>query len=161
MDYTAHERIRLMPIGELVGLSDWLTITQTMISEFGAVTQDPDPMHLDPEWAARNGPFGGTIAYGFLTLSLLTTLFNSAVGDPPSRDRHSHGAYVNYGLGRTRFVTPVLARARIRGRFVLAERREDELGRLIMTVAATIEIEGEARPALVGEWLFAWIPPDA
>src|SRR5579862_9208660 len=98
MDYTAHERIRLMPIGELIGLSEWLTITQKMISEFGAVTQDPDPMHLDLEWAARNGPFGGTIAYGFLTLSLLTTLFNSAVGDPPSRDRHSKGAYVNYGL---------------------------------------------------------------
>jgi acyl dehydratase len=160
MDQTAHERIHLMPIGELIGLSAWITITQKMINDFGAVTQDPDPMHLDPAWAARNGPFGGTIAYGFLTLSLLTTLFNSAVGDPPAGDRHSKGAHLNYGLGRIRFVAPVPAGARIRGRFVLAERREDVLARLIMTVAATIEIEGEERPALVGEWLFAWIPPD-
>jgi acyl dehydratase len=158
---TTHERIRRAAVGESVGVSDWLVISQEMICDFGATTRDPDPMHLDPGWAARNGPFGGAIAYGFLTISLLTTLFNSAVGDPAACERHSEGSYLNYGLDRVRLVAPVPAGARVRGHFSIAERRKDERNRLISTIAVTVEIEGHDRPALVGQWLFMWVPPQA
>jgi len=158
---TTHERLRRVEPGALLGVSDWLVVTQRMISEFGATTKDPDPMHLDPEWAAKHGPFGGAISYGFLTISLLTTLFNSAIGDPAGRERHSEGSYLNYGLDRVRLVAPVPAGARVRGRFSVGDRREDERGRWITTVDFAVEIEGQERPALVGQWLFMWVPPEA
>src|ERR1700722_16897288 len=110
-------RIWQIEIGDPIGISEWLTVTQQMICEFGATTRDPDPMHLDAAWAAQNGPFGGAIAYGFLTVSLLTTLFNSAVGDPTARERHADGSYLNYGLDRVRLVAPVPAGARWGGPF--------------------------------------------
>lgn len=157
---SVHERIRALEPGSSIGVSDWLVISQSMISAFGATTLDPDPMHLDPVWAANNGPFGGSIAYGFLTISLLTTLFNSAVGDPHGADRHSDGYYLNYGFDRVRLVAPVAAGSRIRGRFTIAGRSQDERGRWLTTFDFTVEIEGQERPALVGQWLFMWVPPN-
>ena len=82
-------------------------------------------MHLDAVWAAQNGQYGGAIAYGFLTVSLLTTLFNSEVGDPTARERHAEGSYLNYGLDRVRLVAPVPAGASVRGHFSVADRRQD------------------------------------
>jgi acyl dehydratase len=156
---STHARIWQIKIGDPIGMSEWLTVTQQMICEFGATTRDPDPMHLDAVWAAQNGPFGGAIAYGFLTVSLLTTLFNSAVGDPTARERHTEGSYLNYGLDRVRLVAPVPAGASVRGHFTIADRRQDAQGRYITTVDFSVEIMGHDRPALVGQWLFMWIPP--
>jgi acyl dehydratase len=156
---TTCARIWQIEIGDPIGVSDWVIVTQQMICEFGATTLDPDPLHLDAVWAAQNGPFGGPIAYGFLTVSLLTTLFNSAVGDPMARERHDEGSYLNYGLDRVRLVAPVPADASVRGHFSIAERRQDAQGRWIATVDFSVEIKGCDRPALVGQWLFMWIPP--
>jgi acyl dehydratase len=156
---TTRARIWQIEIGDPIGVSDWLTVTQQMICEFGATTRDPDPMHLDAVWAARNGPYGGAIAYGFLTVSLLTTLFNSAVGDPTARERHAEGAYLNYGLDRVRLVAPVPAGASVRGHFSVADRRQDAQDRWITAVDFSVEIKDHDRPAMVGQWLFMWIPP--
>lgn len=150
-----------LALGEVVGISRWLTVDQAMIDAFGESTLDPDPMHVDPEWARVHGPFGGTIAFGFLTISLLTHLLHDAMGSTPSRDAHDRGYYLNYGFDRVRLVSPVRAGRRIRGVFRLANRVVDERGRLVSTFDSTIEIEGEERPALIAAWLTVWVPPEA
>ena len=146
-------------VGHVFEPSAWFTISQAMISDFGAVSLDPDPMHIDPEWAAVESPFGGTIAFGFLTVSLLTALLHSAlrtgVHTAPSRT----GVYLNYGFGRLRLVEPVPVDARIRGNFILNGVEFDAKGRCMVTFGCTIEIEGVERPALVAEWLTVWVPP--
>ncbi len=144
-----------VPPGQEVGCSDWILVDQAMIDGFGAVTLDPDPMHIDPDWAAA-GPFGGTIAFGFLTISLLTPMMHSAMGTAPRKE--SAGHYLNYGFDRLRLVAPVPVGSRIRGRFVKLRQGEDEKGRLLSTFEATVEIEGAERPALVAEWLSIWVP---
>ena len=139
-------------IGEVIGPSDWVTVTQPMIDQFGEVTRDPDPMHDDPAWAAQHSPFGGTIAYGFLTLSLLSHLLRSIdrVGAP------SVGHFVNYGFDRARLIAPVPVGARVRAQFVV---RAIERGRARPRICldTTVEIEGQARPALVAHWLIVGI----
>lgn len=155
----ALNRLTAFTAGELIGASEWITIDQTMIDQFGALTLDPDPMHLDPKYAARNGRFGGTIAYGFLTLSLLTHMMHDAQrraglagGD------QAEGQYLNYGFDRLRFVAPVKAGARVRGIFRLLRSEHDEKGQLRAAFDCKVEIEGEERPAIVAEWLSAWVP---
>jgi len=143
--------------GEEIGVSDWLQITQAMIDAFGRVTQDPDPIHMDPDVAAA-GPFGQTTAFGFLTISLLTALLRSAQGEAPGRADAPGGHGLNYGFDRVRLVSPVPCGARIRGRFKALRRREDDKGRLIGTYECVVEIEGAPRPALVAEWVTIWIP---
>ena len=150
-----------MQPGASLGASRWLTIDQRMIDRFGEATLDPDPMHIDPEWARRNGPFGGTIAFGFFTMSLLTYLLHDALGASLERDDHREGYYLNYGFDRLRLVAPVRTGKRIRGVFKLADRVRDERQRLVSTFDCTIEIEGEERPALVAQWLSVWVPPEA
>jgi len=147
--------------GEIVGTSQWVTVDQAMINGFGTVTLDPDPMHIDPVWAKENCPFGGSIAFGFLTVSLLTHLLHDALGSNPDRDPHQNGFYLNYGFDRLRLVSPVRAGARVRGVFRLAARLADERGRLVSKFDSTIEIEGEERPALIAIWLTVWVPPGA
>jgi acyl dehydratase len=146
--------------GALIGASSWLTITQEMINSFGASTLDPDPMHVDPEWAKAHGPFDGTIAFGFLTMSLLTHLMDQAMDGAIHRQSAKVGYYLNYGFNRLRLVSPVYEGKRVRGVFHFKDRAPDEKGRIIQTVAATIEIEGEDRPALVADWLSVWVPPE-
>jgi acyl dehydratase len=159
MSDAAHlDSLLAMPVGTELGVSDWVLIDQAMISDFGRITRDPDPMHVDPEWAAKNSPFGGTIAFGFQTMSLLTHLLRSIHKDDLTS--LAQGVNLNYGFDRMRLIAPVKVNSRIRGRFTLGAERADGGGRKIRKVLATIEIEGEERPALVAEWLSAWLPPE-
>lgn len=147
-------------VGAEIGVSDWVTVTQDMIDRFGEATLDPDPMHIDPVWARENGPFGKTIAFGFLTVSLLTRLFHAASDTDSAREPAKEGYYLNYGFDRLRLVSRVPVGARVRGRFGVASRDKDAKGRWRMAMDCTIEIEGDERPALVARWLSVWVPPD-
>jgi acyl dehydratase len=150
----------LAPTDTDVKVSDWVQITQAMIDEFGHCTLDPDPMHVDPQWAAA-GPYGTTISFGFLTMSLLSRLLHSALAVPHVRDLSTSGYYLNYGFERLRLITPVRVGSRIRGSFQVIARKEDEKQRVLTTYHCVIEIEGEERPAMVADWLGLWIPPSA
>jgi acyl dehydratase len=156
----AEQALSRAQLGAEVGISPWLTVSQTMIDDFAAVTLDPDPMHIEPDWARSNAPFGGTIAFGFLTLSLLTHLLRAALGAHLERDPRRGGYYLNYGFNRVRLIAPVRTGKRIRGRFQLLERRHDERQRLLTTFNCTVEIEVENRPALSAEWLTVWVAPE-
>ncbi len=147
--------------GDTLGPSAWIDVTQDMISQFGVITKDPDPMHVDPEWARHNSPYGTPIAFGFLTLSLLTHMLHEAVGTGPQADRREPGHFLNYGFNRVRFIAPVRAGDRVRGHFQVIERIADQQERWLTTFACRIEIEGGDRPALVADWLSIAIPADA
>jgi acyl dehydratase len=140
-------------IADLVGqelVSEWLEITQSRIDEFARATDDPQWIHTDPARAAE-GPFGTTIAHGFLTLSLVVPFFEQALP--------AVGGYrltLNYGLNRVRFTAPVPSGSRIRGRFRV-ERIEEVSGGEQLTVAVTIEREDEEKPACVAEALFRFL----
>lgn len=143
------------------GTSRWLIVDQPMIDGFGRITLDPDPMHIDPQWAADHSPFGETIAFGFLTVSLLTHLLHDAMGRS-SGSAGTGGYYLNYGFDRLRLITPVRVGSKIRGDFVKAAEEQDAQGRIRARFTSTIEIEGGTRPALVADWLSLWVPrPDA
>ncbi len=137
-------------IGQEIGLSDWMLVDQSRIDVFADVTEDRQWIHIDPV-AAADSPFGGTIAHGFLSLSLLAPLSYSAM---PAVENLQTG--VNYGMNSVRFLAPVRSGKRVRGRFVLKDLIERTPGRWQMTVNATVEIEGETKPALVAEWMFLY-----
>ena len=126
-----------------IGISDWLLIDQARINLFAEATGDHQWIHTDPV-RAESGPFGAPIAHGFLTLSLLPLLFESAFAIADVR------MGVNYGLNRVRFVSPVRVGSRVRGRFKLVSFEPLE-GGAQLTVEATIELDGSARPACVAE----------
>lgn len=147
--------------GDEVGVSSWIPVDQTMISDFGRVTLDPDPMHIDPDWALANGPYGGTIAFGFLTVSLLTHMLHDAMGSDPQRATGKDGHFLNYGMDYMRLLSPVKVGSRVRGRFKVLETRTDAKGRDIVKFGCEVEIEDGDRPALVAEWLSIWMPPEA
>lgn len=149
-----------MQPGQPIGTSDWVTVTQEMIDKFGEATLDHDPMHVDPAWAAA-GPFGTTVSFGFLTLSLLTHMLHETLRSDSSSYDPRQGYYLNYGFDRLRLVTPVPVGSRIRGKFALGELRPDARERSIARFDVEIEIEGQERPALVAQWLTVWVPPDA
>ncbi|MFP3913914.1 MAG: MaoC family dehydratase [Actinomycetota bacterium] len=138
---------RLQPlVGTEIGVSDWLTVDQDRIDAFADATGDHQWIHVDPERAAQ-GPFGTTIAHGFLTLSLTVQLLAEValdVGDPVMS--------VNYGLDRVRFTGPVPSGSRIRARVELAS-AEEKGGALQVKRVVTMEREGEERPAMVAEML--------
>ena len=138
--------------------SNWILIDQQRINDFGRVTNDPDPHHIDPEWAEKNSPWGNqTIAFGWLTASMLAPMFYDILRYPLDGDAEKDGYPVNYGFNRMRFVEPVVVGSRIRSRFFLKDVTETKPGRLQFTFDVQIEIEGVERPALVGEYLFLWI----
>ena len=118
-------------------------IDQARIDEFSRATDDPDPMHIDPAWCAANSPFHSTIAFGFLTLSMLTSLSRQALGWAHDSTVESGGYAINYGLDRVRFVAPVPVNARIRARFVVAESKEVRPGEQLNKFNVTVEIEGQ------------------
>ncbi|WP_380788713.1 MaoC family dehydratase [Sphingomonas sp. R86521] len=130
-------------------LSDWVEVTQVMIDQFAAATGDHQFIHVDPTRAAQT-PFGGTIAHGFLTLSLMP-LLASKVPDAPVVEGTRMG--INYGGNSVRFLSPVRSGSRVRGRFKLLSFAEKRPGQWQETVAFTVEIEGAEKPALVAEWI--------
>lgn len=134
-------------VGKEVGLSDWIVVSQEMIDRFADVTRDHNFIHTDPEAAAAT-QFGGTIAHGFLTLSLLSTLAYDAL--PPLAGRKMG---INQGFDQLRFAAPVRAGARIRARFVLQEARIRPSGIVQIAHDVTMEIEGSAKPAFTARWL--------
>jgi len=134
--------------GSELGVSQWLTVKQEHIDGFGESTQDDDWLHLDPVRAARETPFGGTIAFGFWTLAMLTH-FSHEIGMWPSDIAYG----LNYGLDRVRWISPIPVGARIRNRCVLIGFDERGAGRFLIRTSNTIEIEGKDRPALLAEWL--------
>jgi len=134
-------------IGREAGLSRWFSIEQDRIDAFADVTEDRQFIHVDPE-AARATPFGGTIAHGFLTVSLLSAMSQDAL---PLVAGAVMG--VNYGFDRLRFLAPVSSGTRVRGRFVLAEAGLKGSGRWLLKHNVTVEIDGGSTPALVADWL--------
>lgn len=135
-------------VGRELGVSSWVTIDQRRIDKFAGCTNDNQWIHVDVERARRESPFGGTIAHGYLTLSMLSPLQNE-VGVIPD----DAGQAVNYGLDRVRFMTPVKADARIRMRVTLLSAEDRGDGRVLLKTENTFEIEGEDKPALVAESL--------
>lgn len=134
-------------VGEEVGVSDWILVDQARIDAFAETTEDPQFIHIDPERAAQT-PFGGTIAHGFLTLSLLSRMAADAMLRPEAIKMG-----VNYGFEKVRFIAPVRAGKRVRGRFTLARFEEKKPGQYQFTHNVTIEIEGEDKPALLADWI--------
>jgi acyl dehydratase len=133
--------------GDEVGVSSWIAVDQARVDAFAEATEDRQFIHVDPA-AATHTPFGGTIAHGFLTLSLLSRMAAEAMLVPDSLKM-----IVNYGLERVRFLAPVRAGKRIRGRFLLDSVEDKAPGRILMRHAVTVEIEEEAKPALTALWL--------
>jgi len=133
-------------VGREVGVSEWLEVSQGRIEQFAEATEDRQWIHTDPERAARESPFGTTIAHGFLTLSLLSELGRTTMSVGGVR------MGINYGLNRVRFVSPVPAGSRVRGRFTLAAAKEFDRG-MEVTWKVTVEREGGERPCCVAEWL--------
>jgi acyl dehydratase len=134
-------------VGREIGVSDWIPIDQSRIDRFAEVTEDPQFIHIDPEAAART-PFGGTIAHGFLTLSLLSRMAADAMLVPEGMKMA-----VNYGFEKVRFIAPVRSGKKVRGRFVLASFEEKRPGQFQFTHTVTVEIEGEDKPALIADWI--------
>ena len=131
-------------------VSDWLEVRQELIDQFSEATLDPDWMHIDPDRSRRDGPFDGTIAFGFWTLSMLTYLMRETTGSEYPRGV-AYG--FNYGLDRVRLMAPVPVGSRIRNhsRVVRIEGRGER--RVLLKSENRVEIEGEQKPAMIAEWL--------
>ena len=135
-------------VGENIGTSEWILVDQDMINKFADATGDHQFIHVN-EAMAKMTPFGGTIAHGFLTLSLFPVM--AAKSDMPQVDGVRMG--VNYGGNKTRFLAPVKSGSRVRGHFKLLEFAEKRPGQWQQTLEFTVEIEGEEKPALIAEWM--------
>ena len=134
-------------IGEEVGVSSWLTVDQPRIDAFAEATEDHQFIHVDPQAAAASG-LGGTIAHGFLSLSLLSRMAAEGMLIPEGVKMA-----LNYGFDRVRFLAPVKSGKRVRGRFTLDSVEEKAPGQVLMRHLVTVEIEGEDKPALAAAWL--------
>ena len=149
---------KTLPISELLAMagqalppSDWFEITQERIDAFADATEDHQFIHVDPERAAAS-PFGGTIAHGFLTLSLLPHLIDEVSVVPENL-----AMAVNYGLNRLRFLQPVPSASRVRAHARVLDVQEKSAGRFLVTSEITVEIEGAQKPALIAEMLLLYI----
>jgi acyl dehydratase len=134
-------------IGQEIGVSSWLIVDQPRIDAFADATEDHQFIHVDPQAAAAAG-LGGTIAHGFLSLSLLSRMAPEAMLVPEGIKMA-----LNYGFDRVRFLAPVKAGKRVRGRFTLDSINEKVPGQWLMRHNVTVEIEGEEKPALTAQWL--------
>jgi acyl dehydratase len=135
-------------IGQEIGASSWWTVDQERIDRFAVVTGDHQFIHVDPARASAETPFGGTIAHGFLTLSLLSAMGQEAL---PVVKGRSMG--INYGLDRVRFLSPVPVGVRVRGRFTLAEITARSDRQVLLRYQVIVDIEGADKPALAAEWI--------
>jgi acyl dehydratase len=140
------EEIKLK-VGQESGVSPWILVDQQAIDTFAEVTGDHQFIHVDPEAAAKT-PFGGTVAHGFLTLSLLSQMAAHAMMVPEGVKMA-----VNYGFDKVRFIAPVRSGKRVRGRFTLARLDEKRPGQWQFTHNVVVEIEGEEKPALTADWI--------
>ena len=135
-DLTAH-------LGKEIGVSSWIMVDQRRIDEFAQCTDDRQWIHVDVERAAEESPFGGTVAHGFLTLSLLApTIFEIMISRVEIKQA------INYGLEKVRFLAPVRAGKRVRNRVKVASLEDRSNGRVLLTTENTVEIEGEDKPAV-------------
>lgn len=135
-------------LGEDIGVSGWIPVTQEMIDAFAQTCFDDQFIHVDPVRAKAESPFGGTIAHGFLTLSLLSRMAVEALPKVGGTTMS-----VNYGFDRVRFLNPVPSGARIRGHFRLTEAEERKSGEVTLHHHVSVEIEGVERRALAADWL--------
>jgi acyl dehydratase len=134
--------------GEEIGRSDWISVDQGRINGFADVTEDHQFIHLDEARAKAETPFGGTIAHGFLTLSLMVPLSEQVLPTISGQKMN-----VNYGLDKLRFLSPVPAGSRVRARFVLSDWTLRRPGEYMLSYEVTMEIEGAEKPALLAQWL--------
>ena len=134
-------------IGSEIGVSDWLDIDQNRINDFAECTGDHQWIHVDEE-AAKSGPFGTTIAHGYLTVSLIPT-FSAGISVIPEGTAMA----INYGMNKLRFVNPVKVNSKVRDRVSLTGVEEKGGGRVLVTTTHTIEIDGEDKPACIAETL--------
>ncbi len=128
--------------------SDWVMIDQAMINTFADVTRDHQFIHVDVKRAESETPFGGTIAHGFLTLSLLSGMTENSFPEIVGLK-----GVLNYGLDKLRFLSPVHANSRVRAHFELIECTAKDFGQLLVRYNVSVEIEGNDKPALVADWL--------
>ena len=135
-------------IGETIGTSEWLLVDQEMIDKFADATGDHQFIHVNPDMAKMT-PFGGTIAHGFLTLSLIPVLTEKSDIERPEGLKMA----LNYGGNRVRFLQPVRSGKKVRGIFKLTGMEEKRPGQWQQTVEITLEIEGEDKPGYVAEWI--------
>ena len=135
-------------VGEQIGISSWHLIDQKRINLYADVIEDHQFIHVDPERANKETPFGTTVAHGFLTMSLLSIMSYEVM---PVIEGTTMG--VNYGFDKLRFISPVKSGRRVRGRFTLAEARLRKPTELQSRTNVTVEIEGEDRPALIADWI--------
>ena len=135
-------------IGQEVGVANWIKVDQAMIDRFAETTHDDQWIHVDPARAAAETPFGGSIAHGFLTLSLASRFAYDCFEAAPGQVMG-----INYGFNKLRFLNPVRAGVRVRGRFVMKSITQRNATDLLRETAMTIEIEGDDTPALVADWL--------
>ena len=134
-------------LGQPIGVSGWIEVGQDRIEQFADATEDHQFIHVDQE-LARQTPFGGTIAHGFLSLSLLSRMAADVMLVPDTTRMA-----VNYGLDRVRFLAPVKSGKRVRGHFTLDGIEEKAPGQILIRQTVSVEIEGEAKPALTAQWL--------
>jgi acyl dehydratase len=135
-------------VGRELGTSDWITVSQDRIDQFAACTGDRQWIHVDVERSKRESPFGGPIAHGYLSLSLVPTMIMELGIVPPDA-----ASALNYGLDKVRFITPVKTGARVRLRASLALAEPQSGGRVLLKLSSTLEIDGETKPALIAEVL--------
>lgn len=134
-------------VGSSLGASPWIELSQRDIDTFAELTGDRQFIHVDPEAAART-PFGGTVAHGFLTLSLLSQMAAGVMLVPEGANMA-----VNYGFEKVRFIAPVRSGKRVRGHFTLLSVEEKQSGQWQFLQNVSVEIEGEEKPALVADWV--------
>ena len=140
--------------GEAVGVSQWRTVDQQRIDGFAELTEDPQWIHTDPARAAKESPFGATIAHGFLSLSLLSAM---AMDVLPTIKGQVMG--INYGFDKVRFMNPVREGSKVRGKFTLLEVKQRSDKEWQLRHGVEVEIEGQDKPALIAEWLSLAVVP--
>jgi len=136
-------------------VSGWFEVNQALIDQFATLTRDEHWIHTDPERAAREGPYGGTVAHGFCSLAMLPHLLQSVTGDSPYPPEVQFA--VNYGLDRVRFVGPARSGSRIRLCYKLVEIAARGNGHYLIRTENTVEAEGQEKPVLVADWLFLFV----
>jgi acyl dehydratase len=141
-------------IGQEIGVSDWISVSQKEIDAFGRLTRNEARFHMDPDWARANGPYGGTVLYGFQSLAMLSHFIHEILawpGDDPAN------LAVNYGFDKVRFIGPIPVGALFRCRIKLVSIERKSETNSICKLLATLEVEGEEQPALAAEWLTWWL----